>query len=171
MESDKKITHYKHTKDYEKHIYNFNQENDRDVIQYFKYVQLSKIIDCPHMSHAEYLNYVMVKYGLQYHKILNKMKNKEKLEPIFISSSHLDNHCKYFLDNKNVLNYQENLGKTPYEFYTEKGEFVIDLYKYHKPFLLASYHMGYTHIPTIIEKTLETSIEYPLHESKRARFE
>ena len=86
------------------------------------------------MTHNEYLDYVMIQYGEHYHTVLEKMKKKEKLDPILIS----------WYDK---------------EYYKKNKIYKLDLYKFNKANLLASHHMKYTHIPVIIEKTITLSEE------------
>jgi hypothetical protein len=117
MDSEKKVLYYNHTKDYEKHIQEWNQVNSKKSIKYFKYIPLCKIIDAPHMTQPEYFNYVMIKYGDIYHNFLNYMKNKKPIDPIYIDTccfDYFDDEYKYIFGCTD-----QETGKTPYEFYTD----------------------------------------------------
>ena len=136
-----KITYYKHTQKSNFNIQEFNDEqlNSGDnifYIRHFKYVPLENILDKwdDNMTQNEYLNYVMIKYCTRYHKIIEKIKNGEEIDPIVIT----------FYD---------------YEYYKKNKVYKVDLWKLQKSYLLASYHMGYTHIPAIIE-TESSPYEY-----------
>jgi hypothetical protein len=94
-----------------------------DVVEYFRYIPLNKINDfewCDNNT-SKYLDYVMIKYGDDYDQSIKKMKEGIELNPIRINEK----------PNKD-------------------GIFNIDLFKFDKAYLLASYHMKYTHIPAII---------------------